>query len=222
MAPKTTYEDQMAMQEPPKYLEPTMPPPPYLQANFIKPSSFKAAINSKLDIPIVSLYRLCVRMLQLAFALASGISYALELRNAQHAAKTNYIFAQVVFAMTLVTLVVDSITVRYYRISWLFEWILTILWVTCFGVFYATFLGGPVEPEFQEANLGRMRRAVWMNLINAMLWTSSALFSSAMCCAGTKATIKNKMDRRRQKKEKRQTMADIGDMESGVIGVTSQ
>jgi hypothetical protein len=204
--------------EPPKYACPEMPPPPYFKTHF-NLSSFKTAINTKLDDPIISLFRLSFRLLQFAFALASGISYAIELSRG-HTHQSATIYTQVVFGFTLLTLVVDSTIVRYYRLTWLIEWVLVVLWFVCFAVFYQAYLVGAIEQEFQGTNVGRMRRAVWCNLINALLWTGSAIFSSAMCCTGTKAAIKNRLNKRRQKKDKAATK-DIGEMESGTIDTRS-
>jgi hypothetical protein len=203
-----------------KHTYPEMPPPPYLKAHFINPSSFKAAINTKLDRPLVSLFRLSIRILQFAFALAAGISYAAELSRKSIPHQSTFIYSQVVFGLTLLTLVIDSITVRYYRLTWIFEWVLAILWFVCFAVFYQAYSMGTIERDYQDTDLGPMRRAVWCDLINALLWSGSAIFSSAMCCTGTKAAITNRLDNRRQKKEINK-MQDIGKMESGLLNTSS-
>jgi hypothetical protein len=117
--------------------------------------------------------------------------------------------------------VMDSITVRTYRFTWMVEWMLVVLWFVCFAVFYEAYLAGVVEQDYQGANLGRMERAVWCDLINALLWFGSAIFSSAMCCTGTKAAIRNKLEKRRQRKGKKPAMQKISEMESGLIGASS-
>ncbi|KAF2825577.1 hypothetical protein CC86DRAFT_324047 [Ophiobolus disseminans] len=206
---------------PPQYAPPTMPPPPYFKTQFISPSSFKAAINTKLNQPLVSLFRLSVRFLQFAFALASGISYALELSRGSISEQTPFIYTQVVLGLTLTTLLMDSITVRRYRFTWMVEWVLVVLWFVCFAVFYQAYLEGAVKPQYQSANLGRMKRAVWCNLINALLWVGSAIFSSAMCCTGVKAAIQNKLQKRRQRKGKNNMVQKMEEMESGTVDAES-
>ncbi|KAI4920050.1 hypothetical protein J4E90_002190 [Alternaria incomplexa] len=196
---------------------PSVPPPPYFKSQFISPSSFKSVVNAKLDKPAVSLFRLSIRIFQLAFALASGISYAIELSHATSTSKTDFIFAQVVFGLTLLVLVIDSVTVRNYRVTWIPEWILAVLWIASFGLFYTIYLNGDIEQGYQNVDVGRMKRAVWCDLINALLWMGSALFSSVMCCSGIKATIKAKMERRRQRKEARRQVREVSQMEQGVI-----
>jgi glucan phosphoethanolaminetransferase (alkaline phosphatase superfamily) len=207
--------------EPLKYTCPPIPPPPYFKTH-CHLSSFKIAINTKIDNPIISLFRLSLRLLQFAFALASGISYATELSRG-HTHQSAFIYTQVVFGFTLLTLVVDSIMVRYYRFTWLIEWILVVLWFVCFAVFYQAYLVGAIEQDFRGTDVGKMRRAVWCDLVNALLWVGSAIFSSVMCCTGTKAAIKVRLNKRRQRKDKKAatTTTKIGEMESGTIGSSS-
>ncbi|KAF1943774.1 hypothetical protein EJ02DRAFT_453026 [Clathrospora elynae] len=197
---------------------PLMPPPPYFKTQFISPSSFKAAVNAKLDKPAVSLFRLSIRLFQFAFALASGIPYAVELAHGGTTIKTDFIYAQVVFGLTLVTLIIDSKTVRYYRFTWVIEWTLVILWIACFGLFYQVYLDGEIGNGYENVDVGRMKRAVWCDLINAILWTGSALFSSVMCCSGVKAALKANLKKRKQKKEGARLMNKMGEMESGTVG----
>ncbi|KAJ4331688.1 hypothetical protein N0V87_008968 [Didymella glomerata] len=198
---------------------PPMPPPPYFKTHFINPSSFKTAINEKLDKPFVSLFRLSVRVLQLIFALASGISYAMELRhgNGHGEASGSFVFSQVAFGATILTLIINGATVRYYRLSWMVDWILTVFWFALFAVFYEVYFGGDMIPAYDGVNMGRMERAVWCDLINALLWFVSALFSSMMCCSGIKASIKGKLRDRRQRKEKKEMMETLGEIEMGTI-----
>jgi hypothetical protein len=197
--------------------QPSMPPPPYFNTHFINPSPFKTAVNTKLDKPIISLFRLSIRLLQFAFALASGISYAIELSHANNTTKTDFIYAQVVFGLTLLTLAIDGITVRYYRFTWFIEWMLVILWIACFGAFYDVYQSGAIKDGYEDLDLGRMNRAVWCNLINALLWMGSAIFSTVMCCSGVKATVKGKLENRRQKKEGERMAGKMEAMESGVV-----
>ena len=80
------------------------------------------------------------------------------------------------------------------------------------------YFGGAVIEAGVYVDLGRMKRAVWCDLLNAILWTGSAIFSSLMCCTGTKAAIKDKLETRRQKKEVKVRMNSIEAMETGTIG----
>lgn len=199
---------------------PPMPPPPYFKTHFINPSSFKSAVNSKVDKPLISLFRLSVRILQLIFALASGISYAIELShgNGRGDASGGFAFSQVAFGATLIVLIINGLTVRYYRFSWMVDWLLTVFWFALFAVFFEVYIGGDdMTPAYGGVDSGRMERAVWCDLINALLWFGSALFSSTMCCSGMKASIKGKINNRRQRKDKQRMMETMGEMEMGTI-----
>lgn len=221
MSTKSQSEAQPADKAPPEYPCPEVPPPPYFKTYFTNPSSFKAAINTKLNNPFVSLFTLSFRLLQFAFALAAGISYALELADGHVSHSSTLIYTQFVFGVTIVTLVLDSIVVRYYRITWLIEWVLVIFWFVCFAVFYQAFFAGAIDQDYQGTDFGRMKRAVWCDLINALLWLGSAIFSSAMCCTGMKAAITNKLERRKLRKGRKTVEQKIDDMESGTIGARS-
>jgi glucan phosphoethanolaminetransferase (alkaline phosphatase superfamily) len=204
--------------KPSTYACPPMPPP-YFQTH-LHLSSFKTAINTRIDNPIISLFRLSFRLLQFAFALASGISYAVELSRG-HTHQSAFIYTQVVFCLTILTLVVDSFMVRYYRLTWIIEWILVVLWFVCFAVFYQAYSFGPIEEDFRGTDVGQMRRAVWCDLVNALLWVGSAIFSSAMCCTGTKAAIKARLNKRRQGRVKKAATKEVDEMQSGTIGSSS-
>ncbi|KAF2112996.1 hypothetical protein BDV96DRAFT_524299, partial [Lophiotrema nucula] len=170
---------------------------------FHTPQTFRAAINERLDNPLVSLFRLGIRVLQFAFALASGISYAIELSHGSVHSDANsaFVFSQVLFGATLICLPLDACTIRTYKLVWVVEWILAIFYLALFATFYRIYTSGPVDPQNAGTDLGRMRRVVWMDLINFLLWMSSALFSSVMCCSGTKAAIKGHWETRRRRKE---------------------
>ncbi|KAK1910512.1 hypothetical protein P3342_008391 [Pyrenophora teres f. teres] len=198
---------------------PPMPPPPYFKTHLIKPSSFKSAINKRIDKPLISLFRLSVQVLQLIFALASGISYAIELRqgDGRGEASGSFVYSQVNFGATLLILIINGVTVRYYRFSWMIDWILTVFWFALFAVFYEVYFGGDMTPAYGGVDSGRMERAVWCDLINALLWLGSAMFSSSMCCSGIKASVKGKLEDRRQKKDKKMMMQTMGEMEMGTI-----
>ncbi|EMD65958.1 hypothetical protein COCSADRAFT_159538 [Bipolaris sorokiniana ND90Pr] len=198
---------------------PPMPPPPYFKTDFINPSSFKAAVDSKLDKPSVSLFRLSIRLFQLIFALASGTSYAIELSNGNGRgdASGSFVFSQVTFSATIIALVINGTTVRYYRFSWIVDWVLTVFWLALFATFYKVYLGGAMEPAFEPVNIGRMERAVWCDLVNALLWFGSAVFSSAMCYSGIKGSIQAKLRQRQQRKETKKSMETMSAMETGII-----
>jgi hypothetical protein len=192
-------------------------PPPYFATHFITPKSFKAVIAAKLDDPAVSLFRLGMRVLQFVFALASGISYAIELDHRYSASSANFIYAEIVFGLTLLALIVYTVTVRYYRYTWVLEWALAVLWMACFGVFYNVYLSGEVAADYAVVDFGRMDLAVWCNLVNGLLWLGSAVFSTVIGWSGFKAAVMGKLEERRLRKEDKNVVEKTENMETGAV-----
>ena len=177
-------------------------------------STFRSAVYKRLDDPLTSLFRLGIRILQLIFALASGISYAIELAHGHN--DSAFIYAQVVFGLTMILIILDAVTLRSYRLTFIVESALCVLWLALFGVFYNIYLSGSrLEPEYETVDRGRMQRAVWIDLINFLLWSASALFSTVMCCSGVKGAIKGRLEKRRHRRNKI-VSGDIECMEAGV------
>ncbi|KAF2675614.1 hypothetical protein K458DRAFT_437855 [Lentithecium fluviatile CBS 122367] len=180
------------------------------------PRTFGDAIHVRLDNPLVSLFRLGIRLLQLIFALAAGISYAIEL--AYGSTASAFIYSQVVFGLTFITLITDALTLRSYRLTFVVESTLCVLWLALFGVFYRIYLGNEVarNPEYAAADMKRMKTAIWLDLVNFILWLTGAVFSTAMCCSGIKAAIRGKLERRTRKKRQRSAGSEHR-MEEGVV-----
>lgn len=199
------------------YYQQTRPPRPKTQ--FLTPKTFRAAINDRLDDPLVSLFRLASRVLQFIFALAAGTCYSIELKHETVGSDGNspFIYAEVVFGLSLITLIIDSMTIRTYRFTWTVEWTLCILWFVVFAVFYTTYYTGLIEPQYLETDIGRMKGAVWVDLINALLWMGSALFSTTMCCSGLRAKARGKRDQWRARRNNKKAIKSMNKMEEGTI-----
>lgn len=178
-------------------------------------ATFRDAVNACLGRPVVSLFNLYIRVLQLVFALASGISYSLEL---SHNRSSVFIYSQVVFGLTLAMLICDTVTRRSYKLVFIIESTICILWLALFGSCYMIFfdLGASLESQYSNANIRRMKNAVWMDLINFTLWLSSAAFSTIMCCSGINALIRGKWKSMRAKEGVGKPDQSI-DMETGLV-----
>lgn len=152
-------------------------------------ATFRGAVNLRLSRPAAGLFNLGVRVLELVFALAAGISYALEL---SHTNTSVFIYSQVVFGLTLAMLIGDAVTERSYKLVFIIESVICILWLALFGTCYMVLLDSsiPLEPHYSNVDMRRMKSAMWLDLINFILWLSSAAFSTALCCSGTNALIR--------------------------------
>lgn len=188
------------------YYQQIQPPPAYTRKNrFLTPKTFRAAVNKRIDDPFVTIFRLGARVLQFVFALTAGICYAIELGygSVDRSSNADFIYTQVVFGLSLIVLMLDAVTVREYRFTWMVEWTLCILWFVVFAVFYITYHVEPKDPRYTRVNIGVMKNVVWIDLINALLWVTSALFSTTMCCSGLKAKIRGKKEEWRVKRANR-------------------
>jgi hypothetical protein len=176
----------------------SMPPPSHLQIRLINLSSVKAAINAGRDEPVRSLVQPTVRLLRFTFALVSGVSYTIELDYRYSASITNFVYAEVVSGLTLFTLIIGSVTTPSYRYIWAIEWVLAILRTACFAVFYGKYLNGQPPADYAVVDPGSMRNAGRCNLVNALLWLVSALFSLISYCFGIKPTTERRLREEKQ------------------------
>jgi hypothetical protein len=199
------------------FSKPSISPLPYPKTSYTNATSLEAPVNARLKEPVISILRPTIRVLRFAFALASGISYAIELDHRYSASNTNFIYAQVVFGLTLLTLIIDVVNIGYYWFMWAIEWTIMVLWIACFGVFYGVYLNGEVPADYAVVDFGRMKFAGWCNLVNALLWLCSALYSSVMCYLRLKAAVKGKLEDRRQKRENGSLVKDVEKMETGTV-----
>ncbi|PVH86403.1 hypothetical protein DL98DRAFT_450573 [Cadophora sp. DSE1049] len=116
------------------------------------------------------------RFIQLVFALAVCGLYGVDLNRANKAGKYSdgkWIYAEITASLSAFTalLYLAPFTAR---IPFIFVWdlILFILWIALFGLF-----GNMYIKEDAEGNAGikRMKNAVWIDLVNALLWLVSAM-----------------------------------------------
>lgn len=99
------------------------------------------------------------------------------------------------------------------------EWLLTVLWIALFGNFYTIYYAPRLEREYAGTNVSNMKRIVWVDLISALLWLASALFSTSLCCFGLRAKIRGKKEQwKAKRKAKKQKNANdtVNEMERGI------
>jgi len=120
------------------------------------------------------------RLLQIIFALTVVGLYGVDLHKANRENKYSdgkWVYAVVVGSLSAPTALAYLVPFVH-RIPFLFIWdtILFILWITLFGIFGKLFIH-----ENPEGNGGikRMKNAVWVDLVNALLWLFSAVGMAA-------------------------------------------
>ena len=87
--------------------------------------------------------------------------------------QTLQVFAEVVASLSVFTSLLYMIPFLL-KIPFLFLWdtILFILWISLFGLFGNMYIKEKAEGD---AGVQRMKNAVWVDLVNALLWLGSAI-----------------------------------------------
>jgi hypothetical protein len=118
-----------------------------------------------------------LRALQIIFAFTVVGLYGTDLDSARKAgvyADGRWVYAVVLGVMSAVTAIVYLVPLVVRRLTFLFawDWIIFFLWIVLFGIFGKLYIH-----EDAEGNSGiqRMKNAVWIVLINMLLWFVSAL-----------------------------------------------
>jgi len=71
----------------------------------------------------------------------------------------------------------------------IWDFVLFILWVALFGVFGSIYIGGKnTNFENTTSSLSRMKAAVWIDLVNMILWLASIVQGIAWCCVKVRKT----------------------------------
>jgi hypothetical protein len=136
--------------------------------------------------------RATLRTLQFVFAVTVAGLYGVDLA---HATKTNnharaeWIYAEFVAALSSLTCIVHCF-VTVTRVAWsAWDGVLIILWVAQVGVFGTVYTSG-ISMEYSNATLSvpRMRAAVWIDLVNMLLWCATTMLGIAWCIRTRKVT----------------------------------
>jgi hypothetical protein len=136
--------------------------------------------------------RATIRTLQFVFAIIVAALYGVDL---QHATKTHtqansaWIYAEVVACLSILTCAVHClVTVK--RVAWCaWDWVVFVLWVSQFGVFGTIYIGGKNSTdEDATESVARMNVAVWIDLVNMLLWFATAVGGIVRCCTARRVT----------------------------------
>ncbi|KAK1070066.1 hypothetical protein LTR74_004463 [Friedmanniomyces endolithicus] len=126
-----------------------------------------------------ALARLTLRFLQFVLAITVAGLYGVDLHHAQEAhAYTDgkWVFAEVVAVLSIVTVLVYAVPFvkSWWGFGW--DWVLFILWTALFGLFGKIYI--PAHPTPRQAGQIRMKHAVWVDLVNMLLWLVTACYST--------------------------------------------
>ncbi len=129
--------------------------------------------------------RATLRTLQFVFAVTVAGLYGVDLA---HSTKSNnhahaeWIYAEFVAALSALTCIVHCF-VTVTQVGWsAWDGVLFVLWLAQVGVFGNAYTSH-VNPEYETATLSipRMRAAVWINLVNMVLWFATMVLGISWC-----------------------------------------
>ncbi|RAH50640.1 MARVEL domain-containing protein [Aspergillus brunneoviolaceus CBS 621.78] len=139
--------------------------------------------------------RAIIRTLQLIFAVLVAALYAVDLAHATETrsrASSEWIFAQTVACLSAVTAVVHCTLGRKRVVAAWSAWdfVLFVLWLAQTGVFGTIYISDDVELLYRErtTSLLRMRVAVWIDLVNMVLWLGTTVMGLVWCVRARKSS----------------------------------
>lgn len=168
--------------------------------------------------------RLVCRGLQFILAIVAIGFYGNRVQadgKSDHGYSPEWLFAVIVASLSALTAVAFTATasagvipvvgsrlklLRTYRA---FAWDLSLFvaWIVVFGIFAGIFLkrGSGSEDRYKGASTGAMKTAVWVDLVNALLWAFSGAYGGFKTFLGGKADemtdkVGNKMFKKKEKK----------------------
>ncbi|TKA22764.1 hypothetical protein B0A50_07866 [Salinomyces thailandicus] len=128
-----------------------------------------------------ALARLILRFFQFVLAITVAALYGIDLHRADKLdayTDSKWVYAEVVAALSAVTVLVYAVPwVKSYW-AWAWDWILFILWIALFATFGRIFI--PAHPTPHQGGQIRMKHAVWVDLVNMLLWLVTAVYSTVI------------------------------------------
>lgn len=158
--------------------------------------------------------RATLRILQFIFAVIAAGLYGVDLAHAtEHNARApaEWVYAEMIVCFSVLTCVVHAlVTVK--RVTWcLWDGVLFIFWLAQVGVFGSIYYASPIKAEYEGFTkcVPRMKAAVWIDLVNMLLWFSTFVLGVAWCIRARKIT------RRTDKNGYIQDVERLGEQENG-------
>ncbi|KAF7193774.1 hypothetical protein HII31_04843 [Pseudocercospora fuligena] len=129
---------------------------------------------------IGGIIRLILRFLQFVLAITVAGLYGTDLHHGSQAgvaADGKWVFAEVVAGMAAVTVLVYGV-LKFIpgEFTFWWDWILFILWTALFGLFGKIYI--PADPTPEQHGQQRMKSAVWVDLVNMLLWFITAVWTT--------------------------------------------
>jgi hypothetical protein len=147
--------------------------------------------------------RAALRTLQFVFAVTVAGLYGVDLAQAtktKNHAHAEWIYAEFVAALSALTCIVHCFfTVT--QVAWsAWDGVLLVLWLAQVGVFGTVYISG-TKTGYENATVSvpHMRAAVWISLVNMLLWLTTTVLGIAWCIRTRKVTRRtDKVDVRKE------------------------
>jgi hypothetical protein len=126
-----------------------------------------------------ALIRLVLRLLQFILAITVAGLYGVDLHHANQkdgGADPKWVYAEVVAGLSAFTVIIYAIPFIKSYWGWAWDAVLFVLWTALFGVFGKIFI--PADPTPEQDGQIRMKHAVWVDLVNMLLWFITAIYST--------------------------------------------
>jgi hypothetical protein len=133
-----------------------------------------------------------LRALQFIFAIIVAALYGVDLSNATHNhahANSSWVYAEFVACLSLLTCLIHCFW-TVIKVAWtIWDWVLFVLWAAQTGVFGTMFISGsPIDDDEFTLSVQRMKIAVWVDVINMLLWCATAVHGIAWCISERRMT----------------------------------
>jgi hypothetical protein len=126
--------------------------------------------------------RLIARGIQFVFAIIVCAIYGRRVdvdRRAGASQSTEWVYALLVGGLSCITCIIFMLPIPLIKSHRLFacDLFIFILWIACFGTFARLYLNLPDgAPAFNGTNNTVMKTAVWVDLVNAVLWMLTGMY----------------------------------------------
>ncbi|MCJ1372114.1 hypothetical protein MMC20_003335 [Loxospora ochrophaea] len=138
---------------------------------------------------ITVIVNLTLRFFQLVLALTVAGLYGVDLNNARkHGvyADSKWVYAEVVAGFASLTALIYMVPFVKSYVAFGWDLILFIMWIALFGIFGKMYIHA--KPQ-EDAGIQRMKNAVWVDLVNMLLWLVTAVMGALLFFSGGRRSL---------------------------------
>ncbi|KAF3387024.1 hypothetical protein F1880_001610 [Penicillium rolfsii] len=134
-----------------------------------------------------------LRPVQFLFAIIVAALYGIDLAYAtktNNSAPAEWVYAELAVTLSAITCVVHFFVPVLHAAWSILDGILFVFWLAQTGVFGNIYIRRTIDERYERATLSipRMRAAVWVDLINMLLWLFTFILGITCCCRTRKST----------------------------------